>query len=121
MPQIGVVLEYYSQNRPDAKRTLRASVSFALALSLSINVQDYLQDTSVISRFTVSTDADLPLQIRSAALKGTRAWKAYPCTRHRREAVLVSSSEPVGFLFRIEKGANPTEAGEDGKGVPLCH
>lgn len=90
----------------------------ALALSLSINVQDYLQDTSVISRFTISTDADLPLQIRSAALEGTTAWKAYLCTRHRREAVLVSSSEPVGFLFRIERGATPTKAEEDNKGLP---
>ena len=121
MHQIGTVLEYYSRDRPSAKRTLRASVSFPLALSLSINVQDYLQDTSVVSRFTISTDADLPLQIRSAALGGTTVWEAYPCTKHRREAVLVSSSEPVGFLFRIEKGASPTEAGEDDKGVSLCY
>jgi hypothetical protein len=101
--QIGISLEYYTASNPSTKRLLKTSSRLHIALPLAVNVQDFVRDKCIISRFTVSTDGVQPLRIRDAELVGSNDYSAQAAMKIRRDSVLVKRDGPAAFVFKIEQ------------------
>lgn len=91
--QVPATLEYCTVTRPNAKRQLRTLLRVRLALPLAVNVQDFLRDDCIISRFTVATDDLQPITIRDVDVASTEDYTVTPAVLHRAEPVVSEISK----------------------------
>lgn len=110
--QIGASFEYRTSSQPDVNRSFITSLPLRLALPLAVNVQDFIRDKCIMSRFTISTDSRDPLRIQSAELLDSGQYTAESAVKGRPEAALVKADAPAGFFYKISKRGTATENGD---------
>ncbi|KAM0790185.1 hypothetical protein ACM66B_005503 [Microbotryomycetes sp. NB124-2] len=94
--------DYSTDDRPTAKRSLRRTFNFSVALPLAINVQDFFRNESVLSKFTLTAEGQRGLRIRSPTLKSSDDVIVQACGSQTAEPTTILPLQTANYTFRVK-------------------